>query len=449
MLRHLLENKNLKLLISSSWSISWPMTLIMSFMFLIGLADVYVAGLFGKEIQAAYGLASQLYFIFGIIAFALTTGAVSVISRLHASSRSEDFNVAVDSSLISSCAAGIALSLIALLFSRALVNGFNVPEALKVSSLSLILIYSSGLLFNYVLINTNGVLRACGMIKKSLWTMGIVCLLNTGLNFALAFCTPLGFKGIAVATNISMIVGSAMNLLFLKRIMVNRLKFSLPVTRKIVSIGWPAGMMQILWQLAALVLFFILSALPEHNVEVLAAFTNGLRIEAAIFLPAFAFNLAAAVLVGNLLGKKNKEDAFSAGIVTALLGMAIVTVMTLLVMCNARNIAGLLSNNEVVVKECVRYIYTALLFEPVMAWSVILAGGLNGAGDTRSVMAIIALCAWLVRVPLSYILAVRLGLGPLAVWWSMNISIIFQAAFISRHFFSRKWLSHAHAEISV
>jgi len=37
-------------------------------------------------------------------------------------------------------------------------------------------------------------------------------------------------------------------------------------------------------------------------VEILAAFTAGLRIESAIFLPAFAFNMANAVIVGNLLG---------------------------------------------------------------------------------------------------------------------------------------------------
>ena len=58
-----LRNKNIKSLILRSWSISWPMTCIMFFVFLIGLSDVYVAGRISKEAQAAYGLASQLYFI--------------------------------------------------------------------------------------------------------------------------------------------------------------------------------------------------------------------------------------------------------------------------------------------------------------------------------------------------------------------------------------------------
>ena len=61
---------------------SWPMTLIMFFEFMTGLADVYIAGRVGKEIQAAYGFIIQLYFVFIIVGNALTVGSVSIISRL-------------------------------------------------------------------------------------------------------------------------------------------------------------------------------------------------------------------------------------------------------------------------------------------------------------------------------------------------------------------------------
>ena len=68
--------------VSRSWQVSWPMTLIMFFEFLIGLTDVYVAGKIGKEVQAAYGFVAQIYFISIVVANALTVGTVSVISRL-------------------------------------------------------------------------------------------------------------------------------------------------------------------------------------------------------------------------------------------------------------------------------------------------------------------------------------------------------------------------------
>ena len=76
-----------------------------------------------------------------------------------------------------------------------------------------------------------------------------------------------------------------------------------------------------------------------------------------------------------------------------------------------------------------------------MAWGIILSGGLNGAGDTKSVLMRVALSVWLVRIPLSYIFVVLFGLGAVSVWWSMNISQFVQAFLMSKRYFDREWLS--------
>lgn len=416
------------------------MTLIMFFLFFIGLTDVYVAGRISKEIQAAYGLASQIYFILSIIVFALTVGSVSLVSRLYTSEKKEDFIAAVDSSIAVSLAAGIVLTIIGLLFSRGIINGLAVPVVLKEYAVALLRIYSAGLVFSYLLIASNGILRASGMIRSSLVTMAVVCLLNAALNFILAFHTPLGFRGIAVATVFSSFVGCLMNLFFMRKKITGLFRFSHPAVKAMIGIGWPAGLLQVLWQLGAMVLFLILAALPERNIEIMAAFTNGLKIESAIFLPAFAFNMANAVVVGNLLGKKKEDDAFLIGIVTAGFGVIIVLLMTVLVILNARFIAALLSPDQIVVNECMRYIYIALLSEPVMAWGVILSGALNGAGDTRVVMLIIGFSVWLVRLPLSFLSAIVFSMGASGIWWSMNLSLVVQALLLSRRYFKRRWL---------
>lgn len=85
-------------------------------------------------------------------------------------------------------------------------------------------------------------------------------------------------------------------------------------------------------------------------------------------------------------------------------------------------------------------IYIALLSEPVMAWGVILGGALNGAGDTKAIMWIVDLSVWLVRLPASFLLAITFKMGAIGVWWSMNLSLLFQAFFMCRRYFKRKWL---------
>jgi len=74
-----------------------------------------------------------------------------------------------------------------------------------------------------------------------------------------------------------------------------------------------------------------------------------------------------------------------------------------------------------------------------MAWGLILGGGLNGAGDTKSVLIRVALSVWLVRIPLSYVFVTVFGFGPASVWWSMNLSQFVQAFLISKRYFTKKW----------
>ncbi|MFA5008626.1 MAG: MATE family efflux transporter [Candidatus Omnitrophota bacterium] len=434
------KNNRIKSILAESWSVGWPMTLIMFFEFLIGLTDVYVAGKFGKEVQAAYGIAFQLYFVFIIIGIAFSVGSVSVISRLFTSEQKDDFRHSVNSSLLASALAGFFFTLVGIIFAKTIISLLGIPQALKGYAAAFLTIYSAGFVFDYILLNTNGTLRACKMIKKSLWTMAVVCALNIVLDFTLAFYTPLKFKGISIATVISLFVGAVLNIAYVRRIIRISFEFSLPVIKKILSISWPSGVLQIVWQLGVVALFLILNALPRNNIEVMAAFTNGLRIESAIFLPAFAFNMAAAVLVGNLLGKNKKEEALHIGATTAVLGVIIIIALTLAVLFNAKHIAFLLSDNQIVIEECIKYIYISLMFEPFMAWGIILGGGLNGAGDTKSVMIIVVGTLWLIRIPLAFILGISVGLGAIGVWWAMNISIFVQATLMSIRYFSKKWL---------
>ena len=420
---------------------SWPITVMMFFEFLIGLTDVYIAGRVSKEIQATYGFVIQMYFIFIVVANALAVGTVSVVSRLFTSGNKEELTEVVFSSTVAAAIAGMILSTAGILLTPYVLKVVNIPSELKPFVVPFVRIYALGLLFHYVLINCNGILRSCDRVKQSLKTMTLVCALNIGFNFLFVFHTPLSYRGIAAATASSVFVGSILNLRHVRKLMNPLRRFSWAAVKKIANIGWPIGLLQVLWQLASMVLFLILSAIPENRVEILAALTTGLRIESAIFLPAFAFNMANAVVVGNLLGEKKQEEAFRSGIVTATIGVAIVTVMVLAVILNARWIVSFLSKDEIVMKESVRYLYISMISEPVMAWGLILGGGLNGAGDTRSVLKNVALSLWFVRVPLCYIFVVFLGFGPASVWWSMNLSQLIQAFLMSRRYLGRRWLS--------
>jgi multidrug resistance protein, MATE family len=427
-------------ILKNSWSISWPMIIIMLIDFLVSITDVFIAGKLGKEVQASVGFISQLYFVIMVIGNALTVGAVSIVSRLFGANKKAEVSNAVYTLAIASIALGLIIGTAAFIFSSSIMRALNVPDAVREYGTPLFRIYTVGLVFNFFLLATNGLLRACRMVKHSLSTMIVVCVVNIGLNFYLVFFTSLGFKGIILSTLIGYAIGCLVNYTHIKKLILPGRHFDKKLLKSMAGIGWPTGLQQIAWQLGGTMLFLIISSLPSNNIEIIAAFTNGLRIEAAIYVIAFALNNANAVIIGNLIGQGRRNEALKSGIVTALIGVVIITLQTVLVILNADTLSKALSQNDVVVHESMRYLYIAMLSEPIMAWAVIISGGLNGAGDTKSVMKVVLGSQWLVRLPLAYIAGVHFGFGPTAIWWAMNASILAHAVFISIRFFKKKWI---------
>lgn len=427
-------------IVNKNWSIIWPMIIIMLMDFLVSITDVYIAGKLGKEIQASVGFVSQIYFVFMVVINGITVGTVSVIARLSGAEKKQEVSEAVLSVTVSSVIAGLFLGTFGIIFVKPGIDLMNIPVQLKTYVSPLLKIYLSGLIFHFFLITSNGVLRSCGKIKYSLVSMTIVCVLNISLNFVLVFHSGIGFYGIILSTVISFIAGSLLNAVQIKKLIITGTRFSFMYFKKMLDIGWPSGLQQLLWNIGGTVLFLIISMLPG-NVDIMAAFSSGLRIEAAIYVLAYAFNNANSIITANLLGSGKKSDAFKSGIVTALAGVAVITLQTVFVILNADWIAAAISPNPAVVTEIMRYLYIAMLSEPFMAWAVIISGALNGAGDTRTVSRIVISSQWLVRLPLAYILAVKFNIGQSALWWAMNISILWHAAFVSIRYFRRRWMT--------
>ncbi|MBI5529460.1 MAG: MATE family efflux transporter [Deltaproteobacteria bacterium] len=433
---------NIRTLAAQSWSIGWPMMVIMLFEFVMSMADVWVAGRIGKEVQAAYGLVLQMYFVAIIVANALTVGSVSVISKLNAAGEDRRCRDAVHTVMLSAAAAGVSFGLAGVVAGPPIVRALAVPAEVKEYAAPLLAVYAAGFIFHYVHFSNQGTLRSSGRVRTALRIQTVVVLVKLPLTYLLAFHTPLGHLGLAVSTVAAISIGTALSSLAIRPLRTGG-AYSPAVVREVASVGWPAGLMQLFWQLGFTTLFLVVGSLPENKVETLAAFSNGLRIESAVFLPAFACNMANAVIVGNQLGRGGRTGAFRGGLTTAVLGVAIVGVLTGVVISAAPLIASLLSPDAIVRHETVRYLYVAMIAEPIMAWGVILAGGLNGAGDTRAVMLSVTFAMWVIRLPLAWFLGIRLGLGAAAIYWVMNLSVAIQSALITWRYLGRKWIRAA------
>jgi MATE family multidrug resistance protein len=430
------------------WRLSWPMLLIMLFNFMVGFTDIYVAGLINPQVQAAIGFINQLYFLLIIVANAISIGTVALVARNIGAGDVARAQANTKQSLIFGFLIAVALTIAGLIFYRQIIAAAGFPPEIRTIGETFLRIFAFALGPNYLLIISNAVFRASGEVRKPLLTMFVFSAINVLGDFALVFGIPpfpkLGYPGIALSTAIAATIGMGINFIF----------FSLPrwralyrrpwivstrAIKTIANLGWPAGLLQIAWNAGSIVLYNILGRLGEARIVALASLTNGLRIEAIIFLPAFALNMAASVLVGQNLGAKNPGRAAAVGWKIAWVGVCLLSAISLCIFIWAEYFASFLTKDPAVLAETTRYLRITMFSEPFMALSLILGGGLQGAGDTRGNMWVIVICMWLIRLPLAVLLALILGYGAVGVWVAMITSMTVQGLLMARRFHRGQW----------
>ena len=430
------------------WQLSWPLLLIMIFDFLVGFTDVFVAGLISPEVQAAVGFVSLLYFFVIIIANAISIGTVALVSRAIGGA---DFARALEvarQSLLFGAAVAVLLSLAGFTLSREIVWAAGFPPQIREIAETFLRIFAIALGANYLLLISNALFRASGDVKKPLITMFFVMALNVIGDFVLVFgfgwLPALGYPGIAVATAVSTLLGMVINLALLSRtrwraVYRGAWHFLPKTVRQIFRLGWPAAALQFAWNAGTIVLYNILGRLGEASIVALAAIANGLRIEAMIFLPAFALHMSASVLIGHNLGAGDPDRAERTGWRIASAGIVIMSLMAVVVFIRAEAFAALVARDETVLKETVNYLRYNMIGQPFIALSLSLSGGLQGAGDTRGTMWVIISAMWLIRLPLAWVLALPMGLGATGVWTAMVFSMACQGLLMARRFHGGHW----------
>ncbi len=421
----------------------------MFFQFSVGLADVYVAGRFGPDVPGAVGFAGQVLFLFTVLANALGVGLVASIARSEGARRADKaWNEARQGLFLAGGLAGV-LSAVGVGLSPGLLHLSFLPLPVAAAAEVLLPWYAASLLPQSVLAVGAAVFRARSTTGWVLACVGSMALLNLAGDFALAFgyfgLPALGPRGIAVATLGSSAVGAGFSLWVL---LTQGLRSALEkwgwridraFTASLFQLAWPAGLLQVGWNLGTLFLYAILGRLEAGAVEATAALTNGLRIEGVLYLPAFALNMTAAVLVGQALGTGDARAAARSGWRVAGAAVVVLTALSLPVFVWSRQFAGLLTPEPAVRDATSLYLRYNMASQPFMALSVCLGGGLQGAGDTRGTMKVVLGALWAIRLPLAAVLALATPLGAVGVWAAMVTSQTVQGLWMALRFRRGAW----------
>ena len=315
------------------------MLVTMVFQTLYFLVDLYWVGSLGKEAVAAVGVSGNLMFVVLALSQMLGVGTTTLVSHAVGRSDRDHARLVFNQSQIVSMLAGVIFFVIAMALRMAYARQLTADSVTAELTASYLLWFIPSMGLQFGIVAMGAALRGTGNFKPGMVVQTTTVIINIVLAPFLIFGwftgRPLGVAGAAIATFVSVVVGTLwLALYFLPRdaylqFVPANWKPQFALWRKLLSIGLPAGAE---FALMAVYLFIVYIISRPFGAGAQAGFGIGMRIIQAGFMPIVALGFAVAPVAGQNFGA-GKPDRVRETFRSAVL-MAVSAMLLLAMLCH-------------------------------------------------------------------------------------------------------------------
>lgn len=285
----------------------FPIMLGTLFQQLYNTVDAVIVGRFvGKEALACVGGSSgQIINLIVNFFVGLSSGATVIISRYFGAKDSRHLDMALHTSAALCIAGSVFITVIGISGSTLFLRWMNTPEDVMAGSALYLRIYFGGILFVFIYNIGSAVLRAMGDSRRPLYYLMVCCFLNIVLDLLFVVIFSFGITGAAIATVISQsvsalfIIRSLMCSKELYRLSPKKIRFHKAELTSIITIGLPAGLQNVMYCIANVLIQVAVNGLGTNAV---AADTAYAKIDAFYWMISGAFSVSIATFVGQNYG---------------------------------------------------------------------------------------------------------------------------------------------------
>lgn len=404
--------------------------------------DASMVGSLGAQASASIGLVSSTTWMFGGVSFAIITGfTVQVAHAIGAKDFVRARNIMKQGFLFGE---GFALVLAVV---GAGISSFlpgwlgGTPEILQ-NAFLYFLVFALFLPFQQLNYLATGMLQASGNMKVPSLLNILMCILDVFFNMFFIFYLDLGVMGASIGTGCSQLVVSLLmcSFLFFKSEFLHLRKeetfhWDKEIFSQALRIGLPVGLDRLVTSSAYVAFTRIVSPLGTIAI---AANSFGITAESLCYMPGYGVQSAAITLIGQSMGAKRKDLTFRLGVLTTLLGTGLMACSGLFMYFGSPLMMHLLTPDAQIVALGVQILRIEAFAEPMYGASIVVAGVLQGAGDTLSSSLMNLISMWCVRIPLAAVLAGGYGLP--GVWFAMALELNVRGILFLIRLFRRKWM---------
>jgi putative MATE family efflux protein len=407
-----------------------PMMLEMCMESVFAVVDIFFVSHLGKHATSTVGLTESVITIVYSLAIGISMAATAMVARRVGEKNYKAAAKAGMQSILISLAITIAISIPGFIYAADILHLMGAEAAAVDTGIGYTRIIMGGSLVIMLLFLINGIFRGAGdamMAMKSLWLANIcniiLCpLLIRGWGPIPAY----GIVGAAMATTIGRGIGVCYQLYHLfngKRLIQFTLKHLVPdlaTIRSVIAIAWPATLQFLIGSGSWIVLASLVVTTGHSDAS--AGYQIAIRIVMFFLLPAWGLSNAAATLVGQNLGALQPQRAEDSVIKTAKYNAIFMGIVMMILIIFTPSIISFFTK-EIAVAEyailAVRIVSAGYIFYGI---GMVMANAFNGAGDTKTPTVINLFGFWFFQIPLAWLLAKTVGMGPLGVFIAIPVA---------------------------
>ncbi|MDA8100096.1 MAG: MATE family efflux transporter [Nitrospiraceae bacterium] len=408
----------------------------------VGIVDVFLVGGLGASAIAAVGIAQVMVFVVMSLSWGINTGATVQMAQLWGAGRRDDAGHAGYQAVLMLVLAAAAITVLGNLF------GWRVAGILGASGeVQRILFDYSRIIFTFILftmaINVlSGVMHGTGDTKTPLVATLIVNILHVIVAVPLIYgklgFPALGVKGAAIAIAVSESMGALFLLLrsLKRRYVIPSRHIEWRFTAMAFRLGWPITVDRFLQNAGSLTFAKVVLL---YGTPVYAAHQVGLAIEAFSFMPGYGIAVAAATMVGQNLGADRPAEARLSSAEAYRLAVILMASMGVVFFFFPYLFLRLFTSDPEVIRYGILYMKIVAFAQVPLAMTMVLGGSLRGAGDTGFILFATIAGMWLVRIPVTAVLATQFDASIRTVWSVMILDWIVRMSLLTWRYRKESW----------
>lgn len=383
-------------------SFFFPILLGTFFQQMYNTVDTIVVGRFvGTQALAAVGATAPLISLLNGFFIGLSSGATVLISQFWGASDREGISRALHTGVGLAIVLGCAVTTLGIGAGARILVLTKTPESCLPDSVLYTRVYFAGAVASMVYNMGSGILRAMGDSRRPTVFLMVTCVVNILLDILFVVVIPMGILGAAMATIMAQAVSAVLVLVVLSRLPEDiclhmaKIRLDRRLIRRILTIGVPAGLQFVTFDLANLL---IQSGVNSFGSNMVAAFTAYGKADALTWMVSGAFGVSITTFVGQNFGAQ-KYDRIRRS-VWICLGMSVTLIGSLAatIVLFRREILGIFSADPEVIRIGAYIMLWTVPFNCVLTPMEVFGGAMRGVGNSLLPTSITSVCICLFRV---------------------------------------------------